>query len=173
MIADMTVLNRPGHRALLAALSILAYSSILSGIDTREPAPRFRARTLDGEKFTNEALQGKVVLFQFWATWCRYCRSDQDAVDAIASEYASRGLVVLAVNAGESRKKVQQYLRDSPRTAKIVLAEDTNLLAIYAAKAYPLYVLIDRDGKVVATQRGAAGEGSLRRMLNKAGLEGE
>jgi thiol-disulfide isomerase/thioredoxin len=166
----MKVLNWLGPRATFAALLLTAYSSILSGIDTREPAPRFTARTLDGEKFTNEALKGRVVLLQFWATWCRYCRADQDAVDAIAGEFANRGLVVLAVNVGESKKKVRQYLEDSPRASKIVLTEDTNLSAIFAAKAYPMYVLIDRDGKIIATQRGAAGEDSLRRMLSKAGL---
>jgi hypothetical protein len=88
-------------------------------------------------------------------------------------EFANRGLVVLAVNAGESRKKVRQYLEDSPRVPKIVLTEDTNLAAIFAARAYPFYVLIDRGGMIAATQRGAAGEGSLRRMLGKAGLRAE
>ena len=51
--------------------------------------------------------------------------------------------------------------------------EDTNLAALYAARSYPLYVLIDRDGNVVGRQKGAAGEAALRRLLNKAGLDGE
>jgi hypothetical protein len=51
--------------------------------------------------------------------------------------------------------------------------EDTNLAALYAARSYPLYVLIDRDGNVAGRQAGAAGEESLRRLLGKAGLEVE
>jgi len=51
--------------------------------------------------------------------------------------------------------------------------EDTNLVALYAARSYPLYVLIDRDGNVAGRQNGAAGEDALRRLLRKAGLDGE
>jgi len=52
-----------------------------------------------------------------------------------------------------------------------VLTDDTNLAAMYQATAYPIYVVIDRDGFIVGTQRGAAGEQPLRRLLSKAGLE--
>ncbi len=55
---------------------------------------------------------GKVVLVQLWATWCGYCKRDQPAVDEVVESYGKQGLVVLAVNAGESKKKVQQYLAD-------------------------------------------------------------
>jgi hypothetical protein len=64
-----------------------------------------------------------------------------------------------------------QYLKDHPRKCRIVLTEDTNLAAMYAANSYPIYVVVDRDGNVVETQRGAGGERSLRRMLSRAGLE--
>lgn len=141
--------------------------------DNREPAPGFRARTLDGESFTNESLKGKVVLLQFWATWCQYCRRDQSAVDAVIEDFAGKGLVVLAVNMGESKKKVKQYLYDSPRAGRIVLMEDTNLAALHAARSYPLYVLIDRDGNVAGMQRGAGGENALRRLLTEVGLEAD
>jgi thiol-disulfide isomerase/thioredoxin len=139
-------------------------------IDSREAAPRFRAKTLEGEQFTNESLKGKVVLLQFWTTWCTYCRQDQPVVDAIVHDFADKGLVVLAVDVGESKKKVKQFLEGSPRACKIVLTEDTNLAAIFAANSYPVYVLIDREGKIAGTQRGAAGEDALRRLLEKAGL---
>jgi thiol-disulfide isomerase/thioredoxin len=156
------------RRALIAAL----FGGLLFAIDApRQPAPKFMARTLDGEKLTNESLKGKTVLLQFWATWCSFCRRDQPAVDALVHDYAGKGLVVLAVNVGESRSKVMQYLRDSPRACKIVLTEDTNLAAVFAATAFPLYVLIDKDGNVAATQRGAGGEDALRRLLQQVGLE--
>ena len=51
--------------------------------------------------------------------------------------------------------------------------EDTNLAALFAAHAYPLYVLIDRDGMIAGTQRGAGGEDMLRHLLTKAGLNSE
>lgn len=164
------VLNRLRRRTLVLIFVSLAVSGSLSGINTRQAAPKFVAKSMDGERFTNENLKGQVVLLQFWTTWCRYCRGDQDAVESIANDFAGKGLTILAVNVGESKKKVNQYLASSPRSCKIVLAEDTNLAAIFVANSYPLYVVIDREGKVVDIQRGAGGEESLRDLLKKAGL---
>src|ERR1700690_147467 len=158
-----------------APVSILAAAAVCCGalvaIGSREPAPKFHAKTLDGEVFTNQSTKGKVVLLQFWTTWCPYCRKEQSLVDSIDHEFAGKGVVVLAINVAESKKKVKQYLQDSPRSCRIVLTEDTNLAAMYQANAYPIYVVIDRDGNIAAEQRGAGGERSLRRMLRKAGVE--
>ncbi|MGA3024574.1 MAG: TlpA disulfide reductase family protein [Bryobacteraceae bacterium] len=160
-------------RTIITALVLAALSVVFAGDDAPSPAPHFTAKTVDGERFSNESLMGKVVLVQFWATWCHYCRSEQSMVDDISREFADKGLVVLAVDVGESKKKVKKYLDDSPRACKIVLNEDTNLPALYAATAYPVYVLIDREGNVAGIQRGAGGERALRYLLRKAGLESE
>ena len=159
-------------RLILLACVLAALVPAAFAIDPAdEPAPRFYATALDGEKYSNEALKGKVVLLQFWATWCKFCRGDQPVVDALAREFSDRGLVVLAIDVGESKKTVKKYLLEMPRSSQVILTQDTNLAAMYAAKSYPLYVLIDRDGNVAGMQRGAGGERSLRSLLRKAGLE--
>jgi thiol-disulfide isomerase/thioredoxin len=135
-----------------------------------EPAPEFHGKALDGEKFSNESLRGKTVLIQFWATWCSYCRRDQPAVDAMVREFGGSGLVVLAVNVGESRKTVMQYLQGSPRACSIALASDTNLAALFSPKSFPLYVVIDKGGNLSGTQNGSGGEDALRTLLRAAGL---
>ncbi len=164
---------RVKHVLLSGSLSLVVLTAglALAGSDEREPAPRFRARTLDGEQFTNESVKGKVVLFQFWTTWCPYCKSEEALVNEITTEFADKGLIVLAVDVAESRKKVLEYLKEHPRKCRIVLTGDTNLAAMYAANSYPIYVVVDREGKIVDTQRGAGGERALRRMLEDAGLE--
>lgn len=136
----------------------------------RVDAPRFRAKSLDGETFDNASVSGKVVLVQLWATWCGYCKSDQPAVDEVVETYGQQGLVVLAVNSGESKRKVQQYLADSPRKGSIILMSDTNLAAVFRANVLPHYVVIDRDGKVAKEQRGASGAAGLENLLKAAGL---
>jgi thiol-disulfide isomerase/thioredoxin len=141
--------------------------------DEGQPAPRFHAKTMGGDTYTNQSVKGKVVLLQFWTTWCPYCRKEQGLVDSIDHEFADKGLVVLAINVAESKKKVKQYLQESPRSCRIVLTEDTNLAAMYQANAYPIYVVIDRDGNIAAEQRGSGGERALRQMLRKAGVERE
>jgi len=158
--------------ALLVAL-VLAAACAVAGSDDPEPAPRFRAKTLTGESFTNDTIKGKVVLLQFWTTWCQYCRSEQSLVDQINQEFSDKGLVVLAVDVGESKKKVKKFLEENPRSCRIVLTEDTNLAAMYAATRYPIYVVIDRDGNIAGIQHGAAGERALRMMLRDTGLEAE
>ena len=155
-------------RLLLLVICLCVAMSGLAG--DREPAPRFNAKTTAGEKFTNDSLKGKVVLLQFWTTWCPYCRQEQPLVDSLDQEFRDRGLVVLAVDVNESKKTVKKYLELSPRSCRIVLTEDTNLAAMYAANSYPIYVVIDREGNIVATRRGAAGERALRSLLARAGL---
>ena len=145
-------------------------ASGLAAIERGDPAPHFVAKTIDGEKYTSESLKGKVVLIEFWATWCQYCKKDEPAIESVTSEFKKDGLVVLAVDMGEPRRRVKKYLDESPRSCKIVLAEDTTLAAICEARTYPLYVLIDRDGSIAGTQHGAAGEGALKRLLSRAGL---
>ena len=128
-------------------------------------------KPMDGQNFTNESIKGKIVLFEFWTTWCGYCVGEAPFVDQIAQEFKDQGLVVLAVDVGESKKTVKKYLEAHPRTCPIVLMEDTNLAAMYEATVYPIYVLIDRDGYIAGTQRGAAGEMALRRFLRRAEID--
>ena len=87
-------------------------------------------RRFDGEQFTNASVKGKVVLFQFWTTWCKYCKSEESLVNDVTTEFSGKGLVVLAVDVGESKKKVQEYLKEHPRKCRIVLTGDTNLAAM-------------------------------------------
>jgi thiol-disulfide isomerase/thioredoxin len=141
-----------------------------AGSAGKEVAPRFSAKTTEGEKFSNDSIKGKVVLLEFWTTWCGFCAQEAGLVDKLGHELADKGLILLAINVGESKKTVKKYLDLHPRNCKIVLMEDTNLAAMYQATVYPVYVVIDRDGNIAGTQRGAGGEPALRRLIAKAGL---
>ncbi len=156
--------------ALSVALLVSALSLAVASKD-KEPAPRFSATTTAGEKFTNDSIKGKVALLEFWTTWCGFCADEAAFVDKIGKELAPKGLVLLAIDVGESKKTVKKYLEQHPRDCKIVMMEDTNLAAMYQANSYPIYVVIDRDGFIAGTQRGAGGEGALRRLIARAGIE--
>jgi thiol-disulfide isomerase/thioredoxin len=168
MIAPFIVLRRL-VAITLALLSLHAFA----GDEAGQPAPRFRAKTTTGEQFNNESIKGKVVLFEFWTTWCKYCEEEAEMVDSVAKEFSGRGLIVLAVDVLEPDQKVKKYLAEHPRSVPIVLTKDTNLAAMYNAQVYPIYVVVDRDGNIADEQRGAGGERGLRRMLRHAGLESE
>jgi len=123
-----------------------------------------------GEVFTNQTTKGRVVLLEFWTTWCPYCFTEAPFVDKLNKEYGEKGLLVLTINVGESKKTVKKYLDQHPRATRIILTDDTNLAAMYQAVEYPIYVVIDKDGNIAATQHGAGGEAALRDMLAIAGI---
>lgn len=154
-------------RFILMALALAATSFALDV--SKGEAPKFRAKTLDGQTFDNESLKGKVVLIQFWTTWCGYCRADEPAVEKLNADYGDN-LVVLAVDVNESRGKVKKYLEQSGRKSRIVLTEDTNLAAAFEARAFPMYVVLDRKGNVSGKHEGA-GTTVFRRLLTRAGLD--
>jgi len=159
---------RPASRLLVSFF--LAAVILFSATAANEPAPRFNAVTTTGEKFNNASIKGKVVLLEFWTTWCKFCVAEADYVDKLDKEYRDKGLIVLAINVGEPKKLVKKYLEQHPRSCRIVLMEDTNLAAMYAATVYPIYVVIDKDGNISDEQRGAGGEEALRRLLEPAGI---
>jgi thiol-disulfide isomerase/thioredoxin len=158
-------------RGVVSCVLVLTAVFVFAGSKDKEPAPRFNATTTTGEKFTNDSIKGKVVLLEFWTTWCGFCADEAAFVDKIGRELADKGLILLAIDVGESRKTVKKYLEQHPRNCKIVMMEDTNLAAMYAATAYPIYVVIDRDGFIAGTQRGAGGEEALRRLIARGGIE--
>src|SRR5512133_1991386 len=103
-------------RSLLLRRSFLVLVLCLSALSAfsqdAQPAPRFNAKTLKGEKFTSESLRGKVVLLQFWTTWCPYCKHDEAMVERMEKLYGDKGLIILAVDVNESKKTVTNYLKE-------------------------------------------------------------
>ncbi|MFN0105674.1 MAG: TlpA family protein disulfide reductase [Bryobacteraceae bacterium] len=151
-------------------LTLAAASPLPAVKPPREPMPRFQAKSIDGELFTRENLKGKVVLVQHWATWCGYCRKDEPAVEQIIKDHAKDGLIVLAINAAESKAKVQDYLNEHRRTAQIVMTPETNLARLFEGAGLPAYILIDRESNVAAMQPGSGGLLALREMLKEVDL---
>ncbi len=163
--------TRPAHCVLILAALVLLCIQSFAADQVGDPAPRFHAKATNGAQFNNQSIKGKVVLFEFWTTWCKYCEGEAELVDGIAKEFSDKGLIVLAVDVLEPDQRVKKYLADHPRSVPIVLTKDTNLAAMYNASSYPIYVVVDRDGNIAGEQRGTAGERGLRRILKRAGIE--
>jgi hypothetical protein len=91
-------------------------------------------------------------------------------VDSIERRFAGQGLVVLAVDVGESESKVRSYLEGHSRSCRIALDEEETLSRQFGKHGIPYYVVIDREGRIAGTQNGAGGEASLLHLLSRAGL---
>ena len=133
-------------------------------------APAFEVKTISGETFSLAALKGKPVLLDFWATWCRPWRRSMPVLEKISVEFKNSDLVILGVNTGEDREVVEEFLKKAPFEYPAVLSGESGILESYKVTAYPTFILIGRDGKIVANEVGFGGEDQLRQMIDKAGL---
>jgi thiol-disulfide isomerase/thioredoxin len=109
------------YRCSVLLLLMLSSFGMFAADETGQPAPRFRAKTTSGSQFNNASVKGKVVLFEFWTSWCKYCEEEASLVDRIAKEFSDRGLLVLAVDVLEPDQTVKSYLAGHPRSVPVVL----------------------------------------------------
>ena len=134
-----------------------------------KPAPGFEVKSLAGETFSLAALKGKTVLLDFWATWCGPCRKSMPVLEKISRELKNSDLLILGVNTGEERDVVEEFLKKTPLDYPAVLSGESGIES-YGVTAYPTFILIGRDGKIIANEAGFSGEEQLRQMIEKAGL---
>jgi peroxiredoxin len=118
-------------------------------------APVFRATTTTDQPVALTALQGKVVLLNFWATWCAECRPELRGLEQVHHDLASRGLEVLGVNAGEDLKVIQRYTRTLGVTFPLILDPQQTISQLYGVAGVPMTFLLGRDGRTVALAVGA------------------
>jgi len=137
---------------------------------TGKEAPAFEVKGLDATPYSLTALKGKFVLLDFWATWCSPCRMSMPILDRLNEEFKDQGLVIIGVDVEEEHDVVEAFVKKSPTAYPTVLSGDSGILRAYHVAGYPTFVLIGRDGKVLAYQVGFGGEALLRAMLEKAGL---
>ncbi len=132
-----------------------------------EDAPNFTATSLDGKTIDLAKLRGKVVLIDFWATWCTPCIADMPAIRRVYDEYKSRGFVVIGVSLDDEPSVVRRFAKSKkiPWPLCALGPQGKNPIAkAYSVEGIPATFLIGPDGKVVATQiRGRA----LKRKLAK------
>jgi len=123
------------------------------------PAPDFVVETLDGKDVAADAFAGKVVLLDFWATWCKPCEKIMPGIQKLYDAYADEGFTVagISIDEGEDRvKKVEKFVRKLDVSYPVFLdAKDVPAWFTYRVKAVPAMFLIDREGRIVAQWRGS------------------
>jgi peroxiredoxin len=134
-----------------------------------QPAPAFELELLDGTKYKLADHKGKVVVMEFWATWCGFCLQSMPLVDGVTGEFADRGVELLAVNMEESPEQVKPMLDRHKFKMPVVLDRDGAAAAKYSVTSIPQVVVIDRDGKVARLfiGGGKAMAESLRKVLEE------
>jgi cytochrome c biogenesis protein CcmG, thiol:disulfide interchange protein DsbE len=98
--------------------------------------------------------RGKVILVDFWASWCEPCRHSFPWLNAMQAKYADRGLVVIGVNVDRKRADADRFLQDVPATFQIVYDPAGTLASQYDLPGMPVSYVIGRNGDVVARHIG-------------------
>lgn len=120
------------------------------------PAPAFTLTDLGGNALSKESLAGRVVLLDFWATWCAPCRKSMPELQAIHEKYAGRGVSIVGVSIDEGGdSKVKKFLASKKFTYPIAVDSDADpVWDAYRVKAIPAAFLIDQQGRIVAQWTG-------------------
>jgi peroxiredoxin len=148
----------------------LAATAKLEALDVQRASPRFTLKDLKGAEWSLESLRGKVVLVNFWATWCPPCRKEMPDMEALYQRFAARGLVVLAIS-DEDAATVQKFLDQQKFTYPILLDPGRKVNALFGVEGIPKSFLYGRDGKLAAEAIDRRTEGQFLAMFKLAGLE--
>ena len=131
-------------------------------------APDFQLKKLDGTVLKLSDLKGRVVVLDFWATWCGPCVASLPKITELGEEYKSAEVDVIAVNIEQTAAEVQSFLDRAKISPTVVLDSDGAVARAYQAQAIPQTVIIDRDGKIksVIVGGGGATETKIRDSLD-------
>lgn len=156
------VKNRQGAASPVAPVQMARDASPL--------APDVEFKTLEGQPFRLSELRGRVVLLNFWATWCVPCRGEIPTLNQMQRDLESQGLTIVGVNTGmpDTAEDVRNFQKDIPQEYKSLMAGD-EARAKYDMAALPTTYLIDREGRLRQMIRGArerdAFEAALKPLL--------
>jgi peroxiredoxin len=139
-------------------------------------APEFVLPALDGPPVRLSDHRGKVVLLNFWATWCPPCRAEMPSMEKLYQGYRDRGLTILAISSEVSgRTVVEPFVRERGLTFPILLNPEGDVFAQYGVRGLPTSFVLDRQGRIVSAEigardwsSGAAREG-VERLLAESG----
>jgi peroxiredoxin len=156
--------------AIIAAAFVLSASPAFADVikpAARKPAIDFNLPGRGGERVKLSALKGKVVLLDFWATWCTGCKVEIPWFIEFDKAYRARGLAALGVSMDdEGWKTIEPYLKKNPISYPIV-AGNFDTAKPYDITALPVTVLIDRAGRVAAKHVGVVNKKSFEAELKQ------
>ena len=112
--------------------------------------PPFSGRTLDAGPLALGDLRGRVVVVNFWATWCLECRPEMPVLERLHRRFGEQGLTIVGVNAREDRETIRRYARDLGLSFPLVLDPGGTINGVYGVIGLPTTFVVARDGRAVA-----------------------
>jgi peroxiredoxin len=142
------------RRHLLTLAMLAAAGAANAKAAPNAPAPDFTLRQLDGANLRLGEQRGRVVMVNFWATWCGPCRVELPHLARLHDKYQSAGFVLLGVNIDEDANAAKALASKLGLKFPVLFDSQKKVVAAYDLNAMPATVLIDRDGRVRHLHRG-------------------
>ncbi len=155
--------TEPGNSPLIlivlgVGLLIIGWMAVSASMNTATgrvgSAPDFTVTTLVGETVRLSDYRGQIVMLNFWATWCPPCRAEMPAIERAYERYSEQGVMVLAINNGETSAEIAPFVQAFALQFPVVLDTERRLQDVFAISGYPTSLFIGRDGSTYATHVG-------------------
>ncbi|WP_088282278.1 TlpA disulfide reductase family protein [Ideonella sp. A 288] len=154
----------PGRRRVVAGTALASMGLLgtrpARAAAQRKPWPRGVATPglalpgVDRPAWTLASAKGKVVLINFWASWCEPCRAEMPSLELLAERHERQGLVVVAVNFKEGESTIRRFTEQTSLTLPILRDADGDAARAWGARMFPTTVAVGRDGRAVFTVLG-------------------
>lgn len=118
-------------------------------------APEFSGKNLNGESIDLSKLKGKVILLNFWASWCGPCVAEMPSLERLSNSVDSDDIIVVAINVGESSEVVSKFIDKGKYTFTVIPDSKKEIATKYAIRSIPSTYIIDKDGMIVASKLGS------------------
>jgi thiol-disulfide isomerase/thioredoxin len=133
-------------------------------------APEFSARTSSGQEISLDTLKGKVVLLDFWGTWCAPCRISLPLLKDLASKVDPGQVAIVSIDEGDSKEKWENFIRENGMTWIQIYDGDLALHHAFRVDGYPRYYILSKDGIILNEFKGwnQGGEATIANAINQA-----
>ena len=168
---ELAQLERYEHMEV--SLDAPAYKTAMAKLvadDQRRQQADFTLTDLQGKTWNLKDLRGKVVLVNFWATWCPPCRKEMPDLEALHERFESKGFVILAIS-DEEQDKVKPFIADYKITYPVLLDPGRKVNDLFQVDGIPKSFVYDRNGKLVAQSIDMRTRNQFLQMLGEAGLQ--
>ncbi len=142
------------QKAVTSFLLLFLFMTSAQALQIGEKAPDFTLKTIQGENLNLAEQRGKIIVINFWASWCGPCRKEMPVLQQFYEKYNDLGVSVWGVNVEQENQAGRDFLKGLNLTFPILFDQTNNISATYEVKAMPSTVIIDRDGIIRYVFRG-------------------
>jgi peroxiredoxin len=151
-------------------LLALLVTPLARAIEAGQVPPDFKLKTLSGQEISLSGLRGKVVILDFWASWCAPCKDEMPVLERLHKKYGSKGLVIVGISVDNELANAKKFIDGVKVTFPIVHDAKKSVADAYKPPRMPTSLVLDREGKVRFVHAGFRKEDAQKLEKEVAGL---